>query len=191
MLRASEQDRADIQEERAVFCERVRQLDRKDLVFVNETGITTAMTLSVPARPPLAAAGRPGRTLGGGMMATMSIKAATTTRVFSAFLRAVLSPELRRRPPNATMLMDNLPANKARAVETTLAEAGLKFLYLPRYASDLSPLEPGWSKAKGALRAAVARPPEALEVILAPALDSITPADARGRSNQCSYAPLY
>src|SRR3982750_217036 len=43
-LRASEQDRADIQEERGVFCERVRQIDPKDLVFVDETGITTAMT---------------------------------------------------------------------------------------------------------------------------------------------------
>jgi len=43
-LRASERDRADIQAERAVFRERVRQLDAKDLVFIDETGITTAMT---------------------------------------------------------------------------------------------------------------------------------------------------
>src|SRR3954454_12448122 len=43
-LRASERDRADIQAERAVFCEQVRQLDPKQLVFIDETGITTAMT---------------------------------------------------------------------------------------------------------------------------------------------------
>jgi hypothetical protein len=41
-LRASERDRADIQAERAVFCEQVRQLDPKQLVFIDETGITTA-----------------------------------------------------------------------------------------------------------------------------------------------------
>ena len=37
-------DRADIQQERAVLCERVRQIDAKDLVFIDETGIPTAMT---------------------------------------------------------------------------------------------------------------------------------------------------
>jgi hypothetical protein len=43
-LRANERDRADLQAERAVFCERVRQLDPRELVFIDETGITTAMT---------------------------------------------------------------------------------------------------------------------------------------------------
>jgi len=36
-LRASERDRADIQAERAVFCERMRQLDAKNLVFLDES----------------------------------------------------------------------------------------------------------------------------------------------------------
>src|SRR5829696_7930865 len=76
--------------------------------------------------------------------------------------------------------MDNLPAHKPKAVEAVLVEAGLKLLYLPRYSPDLSPIEPSWSKAKSALRAAEARTPEALETALAPALDSITPADSRG-----------
>jgi len=70
--------------------------------------------------------------------------------------------------------MDNLPA-KARAVETALLLA------------RLSPIEPSWSKAKSTLQAAEARTPEALEAALAPALDSITSADARGRCNQCGY----
>jgi transposase len=81
-----------------------------------------------------------------GMVAAMSIPAAPTTRIFLAFLRAVLVPELRRRHPNATVLMDNLSAHKPKAIATTLAEAGLKLLYLPRYSPDLSPIEPGWSK---------------------------------------------
>jgi hypothetical protein len=48
--------------------------------------------------------------------------------------------------------MDNLAAHKERAVETALAEAGLKLLYLPRYSPELSSIEPGWSKVKSALR---------------------------------------
>jgi transposase len=134
----------------------------------------------------------PGALSGAGMVAAMSaamsIAAATTTRVFLAFPRAALVPELRPRHPNATVLMDNLPAHKPKAVETVLTAAGFKLLYLPRYSPDLSPIEPGWSKAKNALRATEARTPEALEAALAPARDSITPTDAQGWFNHCGYS---
>ena len=196
-LRASA--RADIQAERAVFCERVRQLDAKNLVFLDESGITTAMTpLYARARRGERAHGSApggwrrltvlGALSGAGMIAAMSIQAATTTRVFLAFLQSVLIPELRRRHPGATVLMDNLSAHKPKAVETALTKAGFKLLYLPRYSPDLSPIEPGWSKLKSALRAAEARTRETLEAALAPALDSITPADARGWFNHCGYS---
>ena len=103
-------------------------------------------------------------------------------------IQAVLIPELRRRHPGATVLMDNLSAHKPKAVETALTKAGFTLLYLPRYSPDLSPIEPGWSKLKSALRAAEARTRETLEAALAPALDSITPADARGWFNHCGYS---
>jgi hypothetical protein len=108
-LRASEQAQADIQAERAVFCERVRQLDAKDLVFLDESGITAAMSRFY-ARTPHGERARGsapcghwrrltvlGALSGEGMVAAMSIAAATTTQVPVAFLRAVLAPELRRR----------------------------------------------------------------------------------------------
>jgi transposase len=84
--------------------------------------------------------------------------------------------------------MDNLSAHKPKEIETVLTETGFKLLYLPRYSPDLSPIEPGWSKTKNALRAAEARTPEALDATLAPALDSITPADACGWFNLCGYS---
>src|SRR4051812_43919216 len=65
---------------------------------------------------------------GAGMIAAMSIQAAITTRVFLAFLQAVLIPELRRRHPGATVLMDNLSAHKPKAVESALTKAGFKLL---------------------------------------------------------------
>lgn len=198
-LRASEQDRADIQAERAVFCDQVRQRDARELVLLDETGITTAMTrcYARAARGERAHGSAPGgwrrlTVLGAlsseGRVAAMSIEAATTTRVFLAFLESVLIPELRCRHPKATVLMDNLSAHKPKVVETALTKAGFKLLYLPRYSPDLSPIEPGWSKLKSALRAAQARTREALEAALAPALDSITPANARGWFNHCGYS---
>lgn len=198
-LRASEQDRADIQAERAVFCDQVRQIEPEELVFLDETGITTAMTrcYARAARGERAHGSAPGgwrrlTVLGAlsseGRVAAMSIEAATTTRVFLAFLESVLIPELRCRHPKATVLMDNLSAHKPKVVETALTKAGFSLLYLPRYSPDLSPIEPGWSKLKSALRAAQARTREALEAALAPALDSITPANARGWFNHCGYS---
>ena len=80
--------------------------------------------------------------------------------------------------------MDNLSAHRPRTVEAV--KAGVKLLHLPRYSPDLSPIEPGWSKLKSVLRAAEARTPKPLEAALAPALDSITPADASGWFNLCS-----
>ena len=106
----------------------------------------------------------------------------------NTLLQSVLIPELRRRHPGATVLMDNLSAHKPKAIESALTKAGFKLLYLPRYSPDLSPIEPGWSKRKSALRAAEARTRERLEAALAPALDSITPADAHGWFNHCGYA---
>jgi transposase len=122
-----------------------------------------------------------------GMVAAMSIEAATDKPIFLAFLRAVLVPELRRRHPHATVLMDNLSAHKDAAVEAVLTQAGLNLLYLPRYSPDFSPIEPSWSKLKGKLRTVAARTAEALETALGPAIDSITPADARGWFNFCGY----
>ena len=149
-LRASERDRADIQAERAVFCERMRQLDAKNLVFLDESGITTAMTpLYARARRGERAHGSApggwrrltvlGALSGEGMIAAMSIQAATTTRVLLAFLQAVLIPELRRRHPNATVLMDNLSAHKPKAVETALTKAGFKLLYGPSLRASCAP----------------------------------------------------
>ena len=107
-LRASEQDRADIQAERAVFCERVRQLDAKDLVFIDESGITTAMT-RLYARAPRGERARGsapcgwrrltvlGALSGEGMVAAMSIAGGHDHAGFSGLLTGRADP--RTAPP--------------------------------------------------------------------------------------------
>src|SRR4029450_2452085 len=47
-----------------------------------------------------------------GMLATMSIEAATSGAVFLAYLDQVLLPELRRTQPGAGLVLDNLRAHK-------------------------------------------------------------------------------
>ena len=66
--------------------------------------------------------------------------------------------------------------------------AGLRLLYLPRYAPELSAIEPCWSKVKERLRAKAARTVAALDAALGPALDAVTARDARGFFRGCGYA---
>ena len=121
-----------------------------------------------------------------GVVAAMSVAAATGTAVFLAFAEQVLIPALRRRP-DALVVMDNLSAHKAEAVRAALDRAGRGHRYLPPYSPDLNPIEPRWSKLKARLRAEGARSREALEAALGPALAAVTGQDARGWFRLAGY----
>lgn len=123
-----------------------------------------------------------------GVVASMSIAAATTTSVFLAFVEQALIPALRHRP-DAIVVMDNLPAHKAERVRNALEAAKITYRYLPSYSPDLNPIEPCWSKLKGGLRAKALRTLEALEAELGPALATITAQDAQGWFHLCGYSP--
>jgi transposase len=121
-----------------------------------------------------------------GVLAAMSVAAATSARVFLAFVEQVLVPALRPRP-DAVVVMDNLAAHKAEAVRHAFEAAGIDYRYLPAYSPDLNPIEPCWSKLKGRLRAEAARSLDALDAALGPALDTITAEDARGWFRLAGY----
>jgi transposase len=123
-----------------------------------------------------------------GVVASMSIAAATTTAVFLAFVEQALVPVLRARP-DAIVVMDNLGAHKAKRVRNALEAAQIAYRYLPSYSPDLNPIEPCWSKLKGWLRVRAARTLEGLEAELGPALATITAEDAQGWFRLCGYEP--
>jgi transposase len=121
-----------------------------------------------------------------GIVASMSIAAATSTRVFLAFVEQVLAPALRRRP-DAMVVMDNLAAHRAERVRAALDAAGIAHRYLPAYSPDLNPIEPAWAKLKTHPRGRAARTLDALEDQLGPALAAITARDAQGWFRHCGY----
>jgi transposase len=163
-LRAAEQEREDVAEQRVGWRAELARVEPSRLIFIDETGIDTRMT----RRPARAARGRrahgkvpcgQGRrltVLGAlgleGVVASMSRAAATSTAVFLAFVEQALVPALRHRP-EAIVVMDNLPAHKAELVKTALNKAGLGHRYLPPYSPDLNPIEQAWSKLNTRLRA--------------------------------------
>jgi transposase len=123
-----------------------------------------------------------------GVLATMSLEAATDGATFAAYLEQVLLPVLRQRKPDAVLVMDNLRPHKTPEVQAVLDGSGFPYRYLPSYSPDLSPIEPAWAKVKAYLRRVAVRTVEALQQALAPALDSITAQDAAGFFRHCGYA---
>ncbi len=176
-------------------------LDPRRLVFLDESGTDTRTTRAYARAAPGERAvgkvpwGHWGRltvigALGSeGVVASMSIAAATSGAVFLAFIEQALIPALRGRS-GALVVMDDLPAHKAERVRNALEAAKISYRYLPSYSPDLNPAEPCWSKLKGWLRAKAARTLEALvEAELGPALAIITAQDAQGWFRLCGYRP--
>ena len=180
----------------------VAGLDPARLVFLDESGINTKLTRLYGRAPPnqRAFGSVPfghyerltvfGALAQNGLVAAMTIAAATTKVIFLAFLRQVLIPALRAGQPGATVIMDNLSTHKSDEVATVLEDAGFKLLYLPRSSPDLSPIEPCWSKVKTLLRGHAPKSREAIEQDLPSILDAVTANDADHWFKFCGYGRL-
>ena len=199
-MRAIEQDEAAILEERQAWPETIAGIAVERFVFLDESAARTDLVRSHgwspcgERAPGTAPCGHWERVtiLGAlgpeGIVAAMSIPAATDGAVFCAWLEQVLLPELRRIRPDAVLVMDNLAAHKTQAVRALLDGSGFAYRYLPRYSPDLNPIEPAWAKVKGLLRKAAARTVDGLHAALGPALAAITKDDARGFFHHAGYA---
>jgi transposase len=112
----------------------------------------------------------------GGMIATMTIEAATDAEIFLTYLDRVLCPKLRA---GDVVVMDNLSSHKVAGVRERIEAAGAELLYLPPYSPDLNPIEKAWAKLKQHLRSAKARTAETLDQSIADLLPTISPQDAQ------------
>lgn len=110
-----------------------------------------------------------------GVLAAMTVEAATDRDVFLAYLDEVLCPKLRH---GHVVVMDNLSAHKVDGVRQRIEACGASLLYLPPYSPDLNPIEKAWSKLKQGLRDAQARTVEALHLSVAELLPTISTKDA-------------
>jgi len=78
---------------------------------------------------------------------------------FVTWVRRRLVPKLRR---GDVVVLDNLPAHKAREVEALVTAAGARLIYLPPYSHDLNPIEPAWALFKKCIRRVAPRTGAAL-----------------------------
>jgi transposase len=187
-LHAAERSRPDVQEKRRRFRRKVRRIEPKRLVFVDETGVNTAMT------PTHAWAPRGERASGSvptswgtltviaalgldGVRAPLAFPGARDTAAFQTYVEMVLVPELRA---GDVVVFDNLSPHLSSGVTAAIEQAGAKVLRLPPYSSDYTPIEELWSKAKQFLRRVAARSRTSLYDALGQALEHVTAQDIIG-----------
>jgi transposase len=193
-LHATERDSEANLRRREEFLVTVREIEPEKLIFLDESGVTTSMTRPY-ARSPKGqriAEATPGghwkitTILGAmslrGMIAAMTVEAATDREIFMAYVEQVLCPALR---PCDVVVMDNLSSHKVDSVRRLIETAGAEVIYLPPYSPDMNPIEKAWAKLKQSLRAAKARPREALDKAIAEALQLISPDNAKAWFKHC------
>lgn len=182
---------------RGWFRRRARSLSHRRFLFVDESGVNTAMTRRYGRAPRGERVhdsaprnyGTHTSIIGAlglrGLVATLAVEGAVDTLCFDAYIEQVLGPRLR---PGDVVVLDNLGAHKASRIEVVAAERGAQVLWLPPYSPDYSPIEQCWSKIKSYLRGAKARTNEALDKALAQAIKLVTKADIRGWFKHCGYS---
>jgi transposase len=187
-LHATERDTEENRTRREVFLNRLRSIAPEQLIFLDESGVSTQMTRRY-ARAPRGVRVHETTPEGnwkiltilgamslGGMIATMIIEAATDAEIFLAYLDHVLCPALKA---GDVVVMDNLSSHKVAGVREPIEAVGAEVLYLPPYSPDLNPIEKAWAKLKQLLRNAKARTAQALEQAIAVLLPNIRPQDAQ------------
>ena len=193
-LHATERDTPRVQQARAAYRALIQPLDLQRFRFLDESGITLAMTRRFGRAP------RGERVVGTvpqndgahltmiaalsrhGIDATMTREGATDTDVLQADVEHILGPTLRS---GDIVVLDNWRAHKVARIREAIESRGAQLIDWPPYSPDLAPLEPWWSQIKTFLRTAQARTRQALEAAIQQALTTITAAEARSWFTSC------
>lgn len=172
-------------------------LDPQQLVFIDETWATTAMSrhrgrapigerlrMSVPHghwKTTTFVAGLSS----GGMIAPFVLDGPINRRVFEMYVERVLVPELK---PGSIVIMDNLSSHKGPSVKAMIEAAGSTVLYLPPYSPDFNPIERAFAKLKAMLRKAEARTIDALWRTIGSLIETFSPTECQHYFDAAGYA---
>lgn len=179
------------------FDEHVATLSLDQMVFLDESGATIAMTRS-HARAPrgLRVHDKVPRNRGtvltmlgalslSGLIAMGTIDAGTSTDVFAAYVEQVLAPELKQ---GQVVIMDNLAAHRSPRIKTLIEAVGASVLFLPPYSPEKNPIELFWSWLKANLRRLKPRTREGIETAIVQCMDALPAKHIRSWFSACGYA---
>jgi transposase len=141
-LQAAERERPDVARARRRWIREQGMLDPAQLVFIDETAVSTNMTrlcgraargVRVIGRVPLGEWKTITFVAGlrhNGMTAPMVVEGPMTGEMFRAYVEQCLAKTLRR---NDIVVMDNLKAHKVAGIAEAIARMGASVRYLPKY----------------------------------------------------------
>jgi transposase len=197
-LYATQQDRPDVAEARALWRERQPQLDPERLVFIDETWAKDNMVRlygrclrgrRLLDKVPLAR-WETTTFLGAlrceGLTAPMVLDGPIDGVWFLVYVEQVLCPTLRT---GDIVVMDNLGSHRSPRIQQAVEARGASLLYLPKYSPDLNPIEKAFAKLKARLRKAAERSTEALWNRIGEILDDFTPQECANYFKAAGYAP--
>jgi transposase len=187
-LHAQQRDTPEVQKKPRVFRREVAEIHPKHLVFVDESGVNTAMTRTHGRAP---AGERVHGAVPGfwesmtlicglrlsGVTAPLIFPGATDTATFQSYVEEVLVPQLK---PGDGVIWDNLQPHKAELVVRAVEAAKARVIALPSSSPDLSPIEEMFSKVKATLRSVAAGTKEAITTAIGPALRGVSRQDILG-----------
>jgi len=194
---AEERDTPRVQKQRRAFRKKVATVALEHLVFVDETGATTAMGRTYGRAP---AGKRVQATAPGvwknvtlisglrasGVVAPMALPGATDQSAFETYVERVLVPEL---GPDDVVIWDNLSPHKSASAIAAIEATGARVEPLPVYSPDLSPIEEMFSKIKEGLRSIAARSIDKVIDAMRQVLNKVTQHDVIGWfQDRCAYA---
>lgn len=187
-IHAAERDTEANRQRRAAYLARIGPIDPERLIYLDESGVSTQMTRrcgrvqgSRRLREAVPAGDWKTLTLLGalsakGIVAAMTVEAATDREVFLTYLDEVLCPKLK---PGDVVVMDNLSTHKVEEVRQRIENTKAELIYLPPYSPDLNPIEKAWSKLKQLLGSSRARSVKALDEAIERLLPKITDENAQ------------
>jgi transposase len=187
------------EEKRSAFRERLRGIDPKRLLFVDESSTNIAFTPRYGRAPRgERARGSAPRNWGKnvtlissitleGMGPSMSIEGPSDTDSFGIYVREILTPNLKA---GQIVLMDNLSVHTSGWVRELIERRGCRLWLLPPYSPDFNPIEEAFSKVKALLRRVQARVLETLFEATEEALVAVSAEDAGGYFRHCGYTTL-
>ena len=148
-LHADEAESERVQKLRSQYWTTIGEVSLKDLVFIDETGANLAMTRRYARAKKGKRAyskcpfnrGKNISLIGAlalsGLLASFTFEGWTNQDVFLTYVKEVLVPQLWT---GACVVMDNLPAHKAKAVRKAIESVGARVEFLSPYSPDFNPI---------------------------------------------------
>jgi transposase len=197
-LRSSQAKSERVQVLRAEYWAKVKNIDLKDLVFLDEMGVSLGLMRTHARAAPGNRAydykpfyrGSKVSVIGAitesKVLAVMTLNDSMDAAAFKVYVSKCLVPQLWQ---GAVVVMDNLPAHKVKAIAPLIEAVGAKILYLSPYSPEFNPIEHWWSQLKAFLRQFSPRTSKRVDLLIKIAIDLMNPQHLRHWFAHCCYCP--